>query len=453
MTGRTRTLTLRALQLLGLLALLGSGLAAQSARLDILPLEPQPLGQRVVVEVRLSDAAGTPLASKGLELFLNGQRIRRADTNSAGLATVAIEEALPAGRYELTATFSDAAHGDARAAATFSVQAADLAVRVVPARAGLQFSLGDRIFTTGADGVARISVADSGSYRLTFLPPEDAAGVRVRFNRWKDNIFVPYRDIAVPRQRPLELGLEISYLVSPAFVDLAGRPVDAERVSKLTMTSSYGTAYELTGGQAVWLQSNNVLRRTWGLEEKKITYSLQSVIIDGSDVVNRGQQRFQFQPNSTWTIETLLYNARFRAVDAVFGFPVGAGLSVEYPDGRTETFPFGPNKEVELSGLARGLYKVQVTGMRGLAPVTPVALSRTQDEELKVLSALTIGVGFGLGLILAVGLLLYGRPHLLGLKLKRRTAPTYGPSPTAYHTKAVVTSRSEAHTSKGNSES
>ena len=372
-------------------------------------------------------------------------------TARASLPSLSKKLCRPA-RYELTTTFSDAVYGDAQATATFSVQAADLAVQVVPARAGLTFSLGDRTFTTGEDGVARISVADSGVYRLTFLPPEDAAGVRVRFNRWKDNIFEPYRDIEVPRQRPLELGIEVSYLVSPAFVDLAGRPVAAERVSKLTMTSSYGTAYDLSGGQAVWLQSNNVLRRTWGLEEKKITYALQSVVIDGSNVVNRGQQRFQFKPNTTWTIETLLYNARFRAVDAVFGFPVGSGLSVEYPDGRTETFEFGSSKEVELSGLARGLYKVQVTGVRGLAPLTPVALSRTQDEELKVLSALDIGLGFGLGLLLAVGLLLYGRPYLLGIKPRRRTAPTYGPSHTVYHTKAVVTSRSEAPTSKGNSE-
>jgi predicted RNA-binding Zn-ribbon protein involved in translation (DUF1610 family) len=56
---------------------------------------------------------------------------------------------------------------------------------------------------------------------------------------------------------------------------------------------------------------------------------------------------------------------------------------------------------------------VTVIGAQGFAPPTPIALSRNQDVELMVFSYLDMGVLLSIGAVLALGLLFFGRPHLM----------------------------------------
>jgi predicted RNA-binding Zn-ribbon protein involved in translation (DUF1610 family) len=63
--------------------------------------------------------------------------------------------------------------------------------------------------------------------------------------------------------------------------------------------------------------------------------------------------------------------------------------------------------------LARGIYRVTVIGAKGYAPPTPIALSRDQNVELMVFSYLDMGVLGSIGVIIALGLLFFGRPHLM----------------------------------------
>ena len=95
---------------------------------------------------------------------------------------------------------------------------------------------------------------------------------------------------------------------------------------------------------------------------------------------------------------------------------------MEYPNGEVELYDFGPNRQVDLESLARGTYKLQVVGVRGIAPSTPMALSRDQEVVLKVLSSFDIGMGAVLGLLFVFGLLLYGRPHILHTPARAVTA-------------------------------
>jgi hypothetical protein len=137
-----------------------------------------------------------------------------------------------------------------------------------------------------------------------------------------------------------------------------------------------------------------------------------SIVIDGANVVSQAQQRFYVDQEDLWTIQVLLYAARFTAQDALFGFPIGTGIRMEYPDGEVQTYSFDTDQAHTLDGLARGIYRVTVTGANGYAPATPIALSRDQDVELLVFSALDIGVLVSVGLFLSVGLLWFGRPYI-----------------------------------------
>ncbi len=101
------------------------------------------------------------------------------------------------------------------------------------------------------------------------------------------------------------------------------------------------------------------------------------------------------------------------ARDALFHFPLGSGIRMEYPDGDVQSYSFDAKEGYKLEGLARGIYRVTVTGAKGMAPITPIALSRDQDVELLVFSYLDMGVFLGIGLFLSLGLLLFGRPYIV----------------------------------------
>jgi transposase-like protein len=202
-----------------------------------------------------------------------------------------------------------------------------------------------------------------------------------------------------------------------SFTDLSENTVDAGRVSSVTLKRSDGSYFTFEDSQPQWLMATRVVRRPEGLEAAPLLYSVESVMVDGTNAVNRYQQRFYVEQEDTWGIQLLLYSAHIHATDAFFGFPVGHGITLQYPDGHSVDLPFGANRDVSQSSLARGLYRVRVKGVIGMTPFTPIALSKDQEVELKVLTGLDIGVGVVSGLVVALALLFLKRPHLLTLLL------------------------------------
>lgn len=387
----------------------------QATVVTFAPLPAQPLGRSVGVSLRLTDKTGARLSYRRLEFFLDDNWVAHSYTNREGVAKVRLGSLPAAGRYTLRASFAGHKNYLSSAAVTpLEVTPAVFTASTVPPLAGVTFSFGGRVVRTGEDGVARISVAQRGTYRLEALPWHTKTH-RATFARWQNGVFESTRTVEVPNVTAAEAGFDVEQLVEPRFADLDGVPVAAKRVSAITLRSSYGAIARLPARPA-WLQVNQIVRRPGGLEAKEIRYTLERVMVDGSNVVNRGQQRFSASYGHSWNIELLLYHARFRAVDAVFGFPLGTGVALEYPDGEKTQLEFNPANEVEVGSLARGLYAVQVLGASGLAPQTPVALSRDQKVELKVLSRLDMVVFLVAGVTLALSLLLIGRPQLIGLK-------------------------------------
>jgi hypothetical protein len=105
---------------------------------------------------------------------------------------------------------------------------------------------------------------------------------------------------------------------------------------------------------------------------------------------------------------------RLNARDAVLGTSIGSRLWLQHADGRLESYAFGPNREVALVSLPCGQYVARVDAP-GISFPQPIALSRDQAVELKVLSERDIIAGFLALAALAVGLLLIGRPRLVAV--------------------------------------
>ena len=226
----------------------------------------------------------------------------------------------------------------------------------------------------------------------------------------------------MPSNNVIQVGLNVFRLVGQSFLDLDGFPVDPSRISEFMIRSAQGDVFIFHDGQPRWIPSSRIARRMTGLEETKLLYSVISVTIDGSNVVNSSQQRFYTFPTENWPISLLLYSMKIQTRDGLFGFPVGKSVNVTYPNGNVVNYPLGKDGSVTIHSLARGTYYTELVGALGMKSRTPVALSRNQDVNTNVLTYLDMGMVGMLGALVALGLLLYGRPGLLFL-LRRKRQP------------------------------
>jgi hypothetical protein len=284
-----------------------------------------------------------------------------------------------------------------------------LEVRTVPPTSGMRFELDGRRFASRGGGLARIELGSNTPLRgrLVGVPTTTRPGLRATLLRW-------YGNIDKPGRTTVTAALGLHYAVRLTFTDLEGVHVDSKRVTSVTLRASNGVVQRVKGDEVsdpVWLQGKRVVSTPTGPVEKEILYSVERVVVDGANVVNRAQQRFY--PHRTRNVEValLFYSARFTARDALFGFGVGDGIKLTHPDGTSTYHAFESGNQVRVTALARGEYWVEVDGP-GVSFLRPVTLSRNQVVELEVLSYLDLGLTFGILLATALGLLYIGRPHL-----------------------------------------
>lgn len=351
-----------------------------------------------------------------MTLYVDGVKARRVRTDQLGYATFPLSLDLPLGTYQLQAVYQGS---PLLAAATASVQLSlvpiPITVEVIPPLAGIRFELNGKSFVSDATGVAVTTVDLPGTYTIQLrTDQEDRLDYRIKFDRWRAEVFDMARTVTVPLRGPLQVGYMVSYPIQERFTDLDGKPVDLSRITSWSYLSSHGALLTYDTATPHWLDANRIMRRRLGLEYVPIQYSLESVIVDGANVVNRKQQRFfAEQAYQTWPISLIFFPAKFTPIDALFGTPIGSGVALSYPDGNVVLHHADGDGIVALDALARGLYTVQAVGVSGVAPETPVAITRVQDVSLRVVSQLDIGLALGLGIILALALLLIGRPHLI----------------------------------------
>ncbi|HEY9525572.1 MAG TPA: hypothetical protein VIR02_00740 [Anaerolineales bacterium] len=389
--------------------------ATVGTTLTIEPPIPVSVGNPAFIVLQLISSKGEPVADQPIELLVNGIRERRARTDATGKATVRVTRD-KADTYAISATFKGSrapSLGSSKAAADLVVSPATVEIIVTPPLPDIKFALDGKVFASDDYGVARIQVRETGKYQLDILPLEvKDENIQMHFGRWGDDEFAPNRKIEIPLQKPLEVGFEVSYQVSQTFVDLDNQPVDSSRITSITYKGSNGATFTFEDTAPHWLPAGRIIRLNNGLQETKILYSVMSIVIDGANVVSQAQQRYYVHENDLWSIQVLLYAVRFTAKDALFGFPIGNGILMEYPDGEVQSYTFDPEHGYEITGLARGIYRVTVTGAQGYAPPTPIALSRNQDVQLMVFSYLDMGFLASVGLMLSVGRLAYGRPYI-----------------------------------------
>jgi hypothetical protein len=268
-----------------------------------------------------------------------------------------------------------------------------LEVVTVPPLPSAKFILDGRPLVTDDKGVARATVRRSrDKHQLQLLTPHlDIPGGSADFVRWvgrgdAHQEFTPsLPNLVIGRHTRIQAAFQSTRTVRYDFVDQARKPVAPDRITSLTIRGDSGQHLTLEGVRPVSLTAVRPVLEAGSAVGKEVTYYLQSVVIDGTNVVNAGEQRLM--PNRTADVKfvVLLRSARFQVRDWLFGDPLDTGIDLTYPDGRTDRFTTGLDGDVAVANLARGTYQVKASGP-GYSQAQKIALSRSRYVELPVIT-------------------------------------------------------------------
>ncbi|EME61681.1 hypothetical protein [Amycolatopsis decaplanina] len=268
-----------------------------------------------------------------------------------------------------------------------------LKVITVPPLPSAKFALDGKPLVTDAHGTAYATVRRSrDKHRLQLLTPHlDTPGGSADFVRWAgrgdvgQGFAVSQLDLVIGRATRIQATFQTSRTVRYGFVDQARRPVAPERITSMTLRGDSGQQLTVEGVRPVTLTAVRPVAEAGSAVGKEVTYYVQSVVIDGANVVNTGEQRLL--PNRTADAEfvVLLRSARFRIRDWLSGDPLAGGLDLTYPDGRTERLTAGQDGDVAVENLARGTYQVKVAGA-GYSQAQKILLSRSRYVDLPVVT-------------------------------------------------------------------
>jgi hypothetical protein len=296
-----------------------------------------------------------------------------------------------------------------------------ITIQTVPALSSVRFELDGVALKTDSNGRASYTGQHNfDKHTLELLDTSiDSIDRRYRFTRWAGQ-----RD---PNQafRPTVTGLPmranytvtaafaVQYPVSAQYVDQRGRQVDPARISLVTIKSDTGHLLDIPPSGTTWLDGSHPVYRKSVLSTVDVFYSLQSIMVDGTNVVDAGKQRFQPGAGRVVTFTTQFHDLTVTARDALFKGPIGSRAVVTAPDGTVRTGTFGAHNSAHFVDLPRGRYHVTVEGGSGIVMPEDFALSRSTTMELMVLSLKDIALIATVGLLLAAGLLLMGRAYWL----------------------------------------
>ena len=377
--------------------------------------ETHYVGEELSFVARLM-ADEEPLLNQLVRFYLDGTLRYGTKTDSEGKAVLRLPRNLVFGSHTISATFRGTDNLlTSSGALPITLSPKRFEVRTVPPLPNVSIMVGQQRIQTDAKGIARLLIEKSGPVSVTVMPYESPdPNVRAQFIRWSDEVVSATRRINIVNGAVVQIGFEVSYPILPNFVEEdSRRDVNMKRLSNIILVNNIGEAVSLTGS-AQWLKANRIIRHDDALATATLSYQLRNVTVDGTNVVNEGQQRFKVQRNARWTVKLQMHDLAIATRDALFGFPVGNGVRVNYPKGQWQDVALDTNGRMRIESLSRGSYTVTVQGGFVIRTPTPIALSRSQNLDLPVISYLDISIVGGALATVALFVLLVGRSGVFG---------------------------------------
>src|SRR5438105_1782475 len=230
-------------------------------------------------------------------------------------------------------------------------------IKSMPPVPGAQYTFQGRTFVADQQGTVRLPAAAGGTHLYTDVQVRDRTldGFTVlRFSRW-------YQHSAFD----VTAAFNTFRRVRLSFSDLHNKAVDSSLFVSVKLRSSVGEDFVFRKRAAVedhWLLSNRVVPTSDGLTTKDLYYTVQSVVIHGTNVVNASQHKYFPAQQTLMQTPLLFYTARFQVRDAVFGFPIGSSINLVLPDGSAIRGRLGHASQIQVDWLPRGNYSVKAFG-------------------------------------------------------------------------------------------
>ncbi|GAA4244964.1 hypothetical protein GCM10022255_010180 [Dactylosporangium darangshiense] len=306
-------------------------------------------------------------------------------------------------------------------------------VRTVPAIPGVHLTFDGRSLVTGAGGTASYTAEhnfDKHSITLqdtTFERPDR----RYRFVRWAGQrdpgqAYQPtITGLPMRVNTTVTVAFAVQYRLTGQFVDDTGKAIPMNDGTVAKIKRDDGTILDLPATGSVWLDGSVPVYHRSTLRSVDVSYSVQSVTIAGSNVVDAGRQRFEPARSTTVSVPLRFHDLTIRARRALTGGAARSTAVVMFPDGSSRTVPLGPDGTAVLTGIPRGAYRVKLHAS-GIVLDRWFVLSRDQTVDVTVIAVREIVVAGTVALLVALGLLLLGRPawrhrlHVAARRMVRR---------------------------------
>jgi hypothetical protein len=269
-----------------------------------------------------------------------------------------------------------------------------LHVSTVPPEPGVKLLFDGQPVTTDAAGVAVINTPYRRTgHTLKLARTEwtsDSGRIQTKFTVWRSSLpeqkhSPTLTNLVLRRNHAIQLGFRVSYRVNFSFVTTSNSSVPSSRISGVELRADGGYVSSVNGGQTIRLLGVQPVEEAGALVAHTVNYTLQSVVVDGSNVVNAGQQHLSPTRQKSAKFVLQLRQLTIAAYDRFFGMHVGSTVWVTYPDGRRVSYRFDGAHQVVLTGLARGRYQIHVDG-GGLLTSQAVVLSRYQIVNMPILT-------------------------------------------------------------------
>jgi len=374
-------------------------------------------GQMIEVDAILA-SGGLLRPDASLHFIIDDVERRVERTDAEGVAHFRLRGVLASGSHHLLVRYGGTTQsywsGPAAASASFVVAPLIITVQTVPSMPGITLSLdGHGGVVSNADGEAIIAVARAGIHTLAVKVPPADSGSLVTFTRWSDDSWKPSRLIRVVKDLSISVGLRAAYLTQIQFEGLDHNRLDPSQVSDVVISGPNAEVIQLQYPyEPVWLQTPMPAKHSGegGLHVTPAPYSLSFARYAKLNVASTGQFRYTPERGGTWSIPLLLFTLRLGAKDAIFGTTLGDPIKLINPTGRAQTLKLDNQGRTTLI-LGRGNYAAQVQAA-GVTPTATIALSRSQEVIVPVITPADLFVIALAMLVIGGGVFVIGRGRL-----------------------------------------
>jgi hypothetical protein len=341
---------------------------------------------------------------------------------------VGVTGALPAAAEPSPAARPASVAGPARE--TLQPWPITITIRTVPALPGVRFLFDGTPLVTGSGGSTSVTERHNFSaHTLTLAQTQLTAGQRrYAFVRWAgqrdpDQAFrSTIRGLPMRANYTVTASFGVSCRVSPRLVEQNGTAIASSQVSKITLRDSLGQPAELSPSGASWLRCAWPVYRDSLLYSRDLEYSVQAMLVGGSNVVHAGVERFTPTRTPDPTLTGFFYSLTITAHDALFGGATGSYALLTMPDHAVRRVELSSGHAATVGNLPQGNYQVAVKEGGASIPSQTVRLSRDQTANLAAISTADIAVVAGALVAGVAGIPLVSRTRrqrLLGFLARR----------------------------------